>query len=70
MTKEIPVIISSGMSNWEELDNAINIFKNSNLCVLQCTSMYPTPPEKVGLNILLELKKRYSIPYGLSLIHI
>jgi len=64
--KEIPVIISSGMSNWEELDNAINIFKNSNLCVLQCTSMYPTPPEKVGLNILLELKKRYDIPYGLS----
>ena len=56
--KEIPVIISSGMSNWEELDNAINVFKkNSNLCVLQCTSMYPTPPEKVGLNILLELKK-------------
>ncbi len=64
--KAIPVIISSGMSNWEELDNAINIFKNSNLCVLQCTSMYPTPPEKVGLNILLELKKRYDIPYGLS----
>ena len=64
--KNIPVIISSGMSNWEELDNAINIFKNSNLCVLQCTSMYPTPPEKVGLNILLELKKRYDIPYGLS----
>ena len=28
--------------------------------------MYPTPPEKVGLNILLELKKRYNIPYGLS----
>ena len=55
------------MSNWEELDNAINVFKkNSNLCVLQCTSMYPTPPEKVGLNILLELKKRYKIPYGLS----
>ena len=50
--KEIPVIISSGMSNWQELDNAINVFKkNSNLCVLQCTSMYPTPPEKVGLNI-------------------
>ena len=65
--KDIPVIISSGMSNWEELDNAINVLKkNSNLCVLQCTSMYPTPPEKVGLNILLELKKRYTIPYGLS----
>ena len=50
------------MSNWEELDNAINVFKkNSNLCVLQCTSMYPTPPDKVGLNVLLELKKRYNI---------
>ena len=63
----LPIIISSGMSNWKELDNALKVFeKNTNLCVLQCTSMYPTPPEKVGLNILSELKKRYKIPFGLS----
>ena len=63
----MPVIISSGMSNWKELDNALKVFrKNKNICVLQCTSMYPTPPEKVGLNILSELKKRYRIPIGLS----
>ncbi len=64
---DMPVILSSGMSNWKELDNAIDELKKiKNLCVLQCSSIYPTPPEKVGLNILDELKKRYKIPYGLS----
>lgn len=66
-SKDIPVIISSGMSDWKELDNAIEVFKgNKDLCILQCSSIYPTPPEKVGLNILSELKKRYKMPYGLS----
>ncbi len=64
---KIPVIISSGMSNWQELDNAINVFSdNQEICVLQCSSTYPTSPENVGLNILSELKDRYKIPYGLS----
>ena len=59
---KFPVIISSGMSNWNELDNAINVFKeNKNVCVRQCSSLYPTPAEKVGLNILDELRKRYKI---------
>ena len=63
---KLPVIISSGMSNWEELDNALEILKNKNICVLQCSSTYPTAPENVGLNILNEIKTRYKIPYGLS----
>lgn len=57
-----PVFLSSGMSNWEELDAAIEIFKKAKnpLTILQCTSIYPTPPEKVGLNVMLEMKKRYA----------
>ncbi len=66
-TSGVDVICSSGMSNWYELDTAIDILKRSrSLCVLQCTSEYPTPPERVGLNILSELKSRYQIPVGLS----
>jgi N-acetylneuraminate synthase len=34
--------------------------------VLQCTSAYPTPPERVGLNVLEELRERYGKPVGLS----
>ncbi len=63
-----PVILSSGMSSWQELDDAVSIFQESGneLAVLQCTSAYPCPPEKVGLNMLSELRQRYSIPVGLS----
>ena len=59
-----PVILSSGMSSFEELDSAVEIFKTAgnDLSILQCTTAYPTPPEKLGLNVLRELKDRY--PYA------
>ena len=63
-----PVILSSGMSDWPELDAAVETVKKSGnpLAVLQCTSAYPCPPEQVGLNMLDELNKRYATPVGLS----
>ncbi len=63
-----PVLLSSGMSSWAELDEAVAAIRhyNKNLTVLQCTSLYPTPSEKIGLNVMLEMKKRYKCPVGLS----
>lgn len=63
-----PVILSSGMSPWNEIDRAVETIKKSgnHLTVLQCTSMYPTPLEKVGLNVIQEMAKRYQCPVGLS----
>lgn len=63
-----PVILSSGMSDWEELDRAVGLVrKNGNpLAVLQCTSSYPCPPEQVGINLLDEIRRRYDSPAGLS----
>ena len=63
-----PVILSSGMSDWAELDEAVDLVKrNGNpLAVLQCTSAYPCPPERVGLNLLEEMRLRYGTPVGLS----
>jgi N,N'-diacetyllegionaminate synthase len=63
-----PIILSSGMSSWLELDQAIGQIRNSDnsLAVLQCTSAYPCPPEKIGLNMLEQLKSRYQCSIGLS----
>ncbi len=62
-----PVLLSSGMSNWAELDKAVSFFKNKcDLTVMQCSSIYPCPPEKVGLNIISEMKTRYSCNIGFS----
>lgn len=63
-----PVILSSGMSSWAELDEAVNTIlrHNPRLTVLQCTSEYPCPYDEVGLNVMLEMRERYRLPVGLS----
>ena len=56
------VLLSSGMSNWMELDEAVHTLQSNgckDLVVLQCTSEYPCPPEEAGLNLIGEIKKRY-----------
>jgi N,N'-diacetyllegionaminate synthase len=60
-----PVLLTSGMSSWGELDAAVEASGND-VTVLQCTSSYPTPPERVGLNVLGELRERYGKPVGFS----
>lgn len=63
-----PVLISSGMSPYAELDAAVHLCRDggADCAVFHCTSMYPTPPEKVGLNIITEMRSRYDCPVGLS----
>ena len=60
-----PVLLTSGMSSWAELDAAVEA-AGEDVTVLQCTSEYPTPAERVGLNVLAELRARYAKPVGLS----
>lgn len=64
----LPFLVSSGMSPYAELDNAVARVQAAGLplCVFQCTTSYPCPPEKIGLNLLSELAARYGCPAGLS----
>lgn len=63
-----PIILSSGMSSYEELDESVAFLKerNVNFSILQCTTAYPTQPEQYGLNVIQELKQRYNVPVGFS----
>jgi N-acetylneuraminate synthase len=63
-----PVILSSGMSDWAELDRAVETVRrrHQRLTVLQCTSEYPCPYQQVGLNVMQEMARRYGLPAGLS----
>jgi N-acetylneuraminate synthase len=63
-----PVILSSGMSDWAELDAAVSCVRarQAPVAVLQCTTAYPCPPEKLGLNLIAQLSERYHCPIGLS----
>jgi N,N'-diacetyllegionaminate synthase len=63
-----PVILSSGMSSYAELDKTVDFLKERkvNFSILQCTTAYPTMPEDYGLNMIQELKERYKVPVGFS----
>lgn len=63
-----PIILSSGMSSFDELDNALAFLKpfNNKLTLLQCTTAYPTLPEQWGLNAVQTFKERYKLPVGFS----
>ncbi|MDH3347090.1 MAG: N-acetylneuraminate synthase family protein [Desulfobulbaceae bacterium] len=64
----LPILLSTGMSPLTELDEAVSICKQGGVAhgVFQCSSFYPCPPEKVGLNMLSVFQKRYGCPVGLS----
>lgn len=63
-----PVIISSGMSSYVELDKTITFLKarNVDFSILQCTTAYPTQPKEYGFNVIQELKNRYNVTVGFS----
>jgi N-acetylneuraminate synthase len=56
------------MSSLDELDTAVATIRRGGnaLAVLQCTSAYPCPPEKTGLNLIPAFGERYGCTVGLS----
>jgi N-acetylneuraminate synthase len=63
-----PILVSTGMSPLKEIDLVVDRIRSRNrrFAVMQCTSAYPCPPEKVGLNMIPLFRDRYSCPIGLS----
>ncbi|MEL6673311.1 MAG: N-acetylneuraminate synthase family protein [Bacteroidota bacterium] len=63
-----PILLSSGMSSYAELDETIAFLKTfgNPLSIFQCTTAYPTQAQEVGLNVIPEMLERYQIPVGLS----
>ena len=63
-----PVLLSTGMSGLAEIDAAVARVQAAGLplLVMQCTSAYPCPAERVGLEWLRTFIERYNCPVGLS----
>jgi len=67
--KHRPVIVSTGMANIEEIQDAIEtIQKNNNnqIIILHCNTIYPTPVEIVNLKAIETLQKTFKVPIGFS----
>ncbi|MGW5687714.1 N-acetylneuraminate synthase family protein [Nonomuraea sp. NPDC003754] len=61
-----PLILSTGMSTLQEIDQAVDILGTDKLIMMHATSTYPLPPEEANLRTITTLKERYGVPVGYS----
>lgn len=64
-----PTIFSTGISTYEEIIKAVKIFQkwgNDKFMILHCNSIYPTPPERVNMQLMLTYKQMFGNPTGFS----
>ncbi len=66
--KSGPILISTGLSDIHELDSTLAVIQEAGkeFAIFQCTSEYPSPPEKAGLNLLSTFAERWRCPVGFS----
>ncbi|MDT0554147.1 N-acetylneuraminate synthase [Urechidicola vernalis] len=66
-----PVIISTGMADMSEIEDAINVVieagtNKKDISILHCNTEYPTPMEDVNLKAMLSIKKEFNVNVGYS----
>jgi N-acetylneuraminate synthase len=61
-----PVILSTGMSSMQQIEEAVTLLGTDNLIVAHCTSVYPCSPSELNLRMIQTLRQRLPCPVGYS----
>lgn len=62
-----PVLLSTGMSGLDDIADAVAVLgRSSSVVIMQCTSAYPCPPDRVDLRAMATMRDRFGVPVGLS----
>lgn len=63
-----PIILSTGMNDLKSIRTSVEVIQKHGcpVMLMHCTSMYPTPYEKVHLGAIKELQNTFGLPVGLS----
>jgi N,N'-diacetyllegionaminate synthase len=66
-----PLIVSTGMASFEEIDSALVALEDSGvkknqITLLHCNTAYPTPMTDVNLRVLKSMKKKFDVAVGYS----
>lgn len=64
-----PVILSTGMSNMDEVQDAVYVLEENGsgqITILHCNTEYPTPMQDVNLRAMCTLRERMGLPVGYS----
>ncbi len=61
-----PVIASTGMSTYDEIDHAVDVLGKDDLILMHATSTYPAKYEQLNLRAIPAMAARYGVPVGYS----
>ena len=69
--QELSVLISTGMSDLNDIENALGIFIGANISknditIMHCTSSYPAPSNELNMKALKLLEEKFNCPIGYS----
>ena len=67
--KNKPVIISTGVADFNEIEDAVNVCRNAgnnDIILLKCTSSYPAPIEEANLLMIKKMSEDFNCITGLS----
>jgi sialic acid synthase SpsE len=69
-SKQIPIVLSTGMGSIEEIEKAVETIiesGNNRICILHCVSLYPTQTQEMNLQNILGLREIFGdFPIGFS----
>jgi sialic acid synthase SpsE len=59
--KGLPIILSTGMQTIETVENSVDLLRRAEVpfALLECTNLYPSPPEIVSLKGVVELQNAF-----------
>lgn len=60
------MILSTGMSTMEEIEEAVNMLGSERLLIAHSTSTYPCPAEQLNLRMIQTLQSKFDCPVGYS----
>jgi len=61
-----PILLSTGMSTMEEVDQAVKVLGLEDLAILHAVSTYPAYYEELNLKVISTLRERFKVPVGYS----
>ena len=61
-----PIILSTGMSTYDEIDHAVSVLGKEDLILMHATSTYPANYDELNLRAIPTMKERYGVPIGYS----
>ena len=65
----VPLILSTGMATYGEIEEALDAAAKggaTDVALLRCASLYPSPPEIMNLRAMTTMRSAFGVPVGLS----